>query len=459
MKSRSMDMCSGPLLGKMIRYTIPIIFTGVLQLLFNAADMVVVGQFCGRSSLAAVGATGSLISLFVNLFTGLSTGAGVTTAQMIGRKHDFDVHKTVHTAIPLALISGVILTMLGLFGAEPMLHLMGTPESILPLSALYLRVYFAGITASLVYNYSAAILRAAGDTRGPMIYLSIAGVLNVLLNILFVTVIEMDVAGVSAATSLSNTVAAVLALRALRKRTDACRLEWKKMKIYKAMLLRILRFGIPAGVQGVIFSASNVLIQSSINSFGEAAVAGGSAASSIEGFVYTAQNAFYQTTMNFVGQNLGAGNFDRIRKIRRIALLCVTVTGLILGSIVYLFSQPLLSLYINGSAEAIALGQIRILYICVPYFLCGCMEVMSGTLRGLGASISSMMISLIGVVGFRITWIFSVFNRIEAFHTLEGLYISYPIAWVATTVTAYIWSNILLRRMQNTCTQKTDTEK
>ena len=449
MKSDSLDMCEGPLLKKIILYTIPIILTGILQLLFNAADLVVVGQYCGNVSVAAVGATGALINLIINLFIGLSIGAGVSVAQFLGAKNHDAVRRVVHTSIPAALLSGAFLTVVGVAGAKWFLELMDTPDNVLPLSATYMRIYFCGMIASMVYNFGAAILRAAGDTRSPLIYLTVAGVINVFLNLFFVVVLKMDVAGVALATIISQTISAVLTVVALMKRTDACRLELRAMAFHKQALLKIARIGIPAGIQASLFSASNVLIQSSINSFGDLVMSGNAAAGNIEGFVYITMNAFHQTTLNFVGQNLGAGKMDRVHKVVGIDLVLVTLVGLITGLTAFHFGRPLLSIYITDSAEAIEYGITRMSLICAPYFLCGLMDVMNGALRGLGASMEPLIITVLGVCVMRVVWIYTIF-RIPAYHTLQCLYVSYPISWAITLVAQVIGYFLVARRLKRT---------
>lgn len=424
-------MTTGPILGKAIKYTVPIILTGVLQLLFNAADLVVVGRFCGSVSVGAVGATSSLINLLVNLFMGVSVGAGVVTAQALGAGRDNDVHRAVHTAIPTAVIGGAILTVIGVLFAEDFLSLMATPEDVIELSTVYVRIYFCGITSSIVYNFGAAILRAAGETKKPLYYLTASGILNVLLNCFFVVVFDMDVAGVALATAISQTLSAVLVLFELCRRRDCCKLELKKLRIHKKSLAGMLKVGVPAGIQGSIFSISNVIIQSSVNSFGSVVISGSAAGGNIEGFVYIIMNSFYQTALNFTGQNYGAGEYRRIGKIMRVCLMSVTVAGLTAGTLVYIFAEPLLSIYITDSAEAIGYGITRLTYICLPYFLCGCMEVMTGLIRGMGVSLAPMFVSIVGVCGIRITWIFTIFGN-PRFHTLESLFISYPISWIVT---------------------------
>ena len=424
-------MLSGPLLPNIILYTVPIILTSLLQLLFNAADLVIVGRFCGSISVAAVGANGSITNLMVNFFVGLSVGAGVTVAHGLGSREDAVVHNTVHTALPTALVSGVLLTIVGVSFSGTFLRWMGTPETVLPLSSLYMQIYFAGITFTMVYNYCAAILRAAGDTKSPLVFLSFAGVLNVVLNIFFVTVMHMNVAGVALATTISQGVSAVLVTWALMKRTDACRLELKKMKFHRLQLTKMLRIGLPAGIQSSLFSISNVLIQSSINSFGDVLMSGNAAAGNIEGFIYVSLNAFHQTAVNFMGQNAGARQYKRVSKTLWICLVCVAVVGLALGSLAYVFGPSLLSLYITDSQEAIQYGMLRLSLICLTYFICGLMDVSTGALRGLGESFIPMVISVLGVCGIRIGWIYTIF-QIPQFHTPRSLYISYPISWAIT---------------------------
>ena len=431
MKRLNNSMITGPLLPNIILYTIPIILTSLLQLLFNAADLVIVGRFCGSVSVAAVGATGSITNLMVNFFVGLSVGAGVTVAHALGSREDAVVHNTVHTALPTALVSGVILTIIGISFSETFLHMMGTPDTVLPLSSLYMQIYFAGITFTMVYNFCAAILRAAGDTRSPLLFLSFAGVINVALNVLFVTAFHMNVAGVALATTISQGISAVLVVRALMKRTDACRLEWKKMRFHKVQLAKILRIGLPAGIQSSLFSISNVLIQSSINSFGDVLMSGNAAAGNIEGFIYVSLNAFHQTAVNFMGQNAGAGQYKRVSRTLWICLGSVTVVGLAVGSLAYLFGPSLLSLYITDSQEAISYGMLRLSLISLTYFLCGLMDVSTGALRGLGESFIPMVISVLGVCGIRIGWIYTIF-QLPQFHTPQCLYLSYPISWAIT---------------------------
>ena len=426
-----MRMLQGPLLPAIISYTVPIILTSILQLLFNAADLVIVGRWCGSVAVAAVGATGAITNLIVNLFVGLSIGSGVTMAHALGGRDSGGAHRTVHTTLPVALISGVILTVVGVLLSEPLLRLMGNPEDVLPFAAKYMRIYFCGITFTMVYNFCASLLRAAGDTRSPLIFLTLAGVINVVMNILFVTRLGMDVDGVALATVISQGVAAVLVVIAMIRRKDDSHLDLGKLRIYKYELLKIVRIGLPAGFQSSMFSISNVLIQSSVNSFGSVVMSGNAAAGNIEGFIWAAMNAFHQTAVNFTGQNMGARRYDRIRMILWCRLGSTTVVGLVLGGLAYIFGPQLLSIYITDSAEAIDYGMLRMAYMCIPYCLCGMMDVSSGSLRGLGSSFTPMLISVLGICGIRIAWIYTVF-QIPRFHTIDALFASYPISWAIT---------------------------
>ena len=439
------SMLRGPLLKNILLYTYPIILTSILQLLFNAADLVVVGRFCGSVSVAAVGATGSITGLIVNLFIGLSIGTGVTAAQSIGARDEQRVYRIVHTTLPAAIICGVFLTVFGIAFSGTFLRWMGTPEDVLPLSTIYMQIYFGGVTFTMVYNFCASILRAAGDTKSPLKFLTIAGVLNVVLNLFFVIVLHMNVAGVALATAIAQAVSAILVVIALTKRMDSCHLDLKQMHIYKAELLQIIRIGLPAGIQSSLFAISNVLIQSSINSFGSVLMSGNAAAGNLEGFVYVTLNAFYQTMINFTGQNVGAGQYRRVYKILWYCLGCAAVAGLLAGTLLWAAGPVLLSIYITDSAEAIAYGMIRLTYVALPYFLCGMMDVSTGALRGMGASVPPMIISVLGVCGVRIGWILTIF-QIPAFHTPQSLYFSYPVSWTLTFLLQTTAFFILMRK-------------
>ncbi len=442
------DMCSGPVMKKMLLFAIPLMLSSILQLMFNAADIVVVGRFAGDDSLAAVGSNTALINLLTNLFVGLSVGANVVAAICLGAGKSRDVKKTVHTAMLLSVYSGLVLTAVGIIGARKILVWMQTPEEILDLAVIYLRIYFVGMVPLMVYNFGSALLRAAGDTRRPLTYLTVSGVVNVVLNLFFVIVFNMDVAGVALATVVSETISAGLIVRCMMNESaeTGMRLELKSLRIDGDKLKRIVRIGLPAGVQGVIFSLSNVVIQSSINSFGKTVVAGNSAASNIEGFVYMAMNAFYQSTLSFTSQNLGAGKPERIGKILRAGLVCVSACGLILGNGVAFLGQYLLGIYSSESA-VIAAGIDRLMIIGCTYVLCGIMDVLVGSLRGMGYSVLPMMVSLIGVCGVRFLWLGTIFT-LERFHVPEIIYISYPISWTLT-ITAHIICYVIAKKRLN----------
>lgn len=429
---KDIDMINGKLSSNIIRFTIPIILTSLLQLLFNAADLVIVGRFSGSIYVGAVSATGAITNLITNLFIGLSVGAGVTVAHGLGSKNDEEVFRTVHTALPMSFLGSLVLTLIGVMFSENFLSMMRTPENVLPHSATYMRILFIGMPFSMVYNFSASILRAAGDTRSPLIFLSLAGVINVLLNVFFVTAFGMNVDGVALATIISQAISCILVVIALMRRTDSCKLYLNKMRFYKKQLVKILKIGLPAGIQSSLFSISNVIIQSSINSFNsDAVMAGNGAAANIEGFVFVIMNSFHQAAVNFTGQNVGARRYDRVKKVYSTTLLYVAIAGLTTGSLMWIFAKPLLSLYITDSPEAIVYGATRLAYLALPYFLCGIMDVSTGSLRGLGSSFIPMVISVLGVCGIRITWIYTVF-QIPQYHTLPCLYLSYTVSWTFT---------------------------
>lgn len=432
--SYEIDMVNGPLFGKIFRFAIPLMLSGVLQLFFNAADIVVVGRFAGSTALAAVGSTGSLINLIVNIFMGLSVGTNVLVARYYGARDMKNLSETVHTAILASVICGFALIFIGGFLAEPMLRLMGSPEDVIDQATLYVRIYFAGMPAMMLYNFGAAILRSVGDTKRPLYFLTMAGVLNVGLNLFLVIVFHMGVAGVAIATVASQVLSAVLVLICLVKSDAPYRVDLKKLHIYKDKLLEMIRIGLPAGMQGSVFAISNVLIQSSINSFGSTVMAGSTAAGNIEGFVYIAMNAFYQTALSFTGQNMGAKKYDRVSRIMRLCVLNVAAIGLLLGALCTLFAQPLLSIY-TTDPEVIQYGIERMMLVCLPYCICGVMDTLVGSMRGMGYSILPMIVSLTGACALRVVWILTVF---AANPTLTTLFLSYPISWTVTALTHFV---------------------
>lgn len=437
-RSYEVDMCRGPLLGKILIFAFPLMLSGILQLLFNAADIVVVGRFAGSQALAAVGSTGALINLIINVFIGLSVGANVLVARYYGAGEKEQVSQAVHTSVLLSLLCGVVLIAVGVLLARPLLELMGTPDDVIDMSATYMRIYFCGMPVIMLYNFGAAILRSVGDTKRPLYFLIVAGLINVVLNLFFVIVCGMDVDGVALATVISQVVSAGLILLCLMRMEGPCHLDLHKLHIYKDKMWQIVRVGLPAGLQGCIFSISNVLIQSSVNSFGSVAMAGNTAAGNIEGFVYTGMNAIYQTALSFTSQNYGARQYHRISRVMRLCLALVTAVGLGLGLTAVLFHNQLLGIY-SSDPQVIAYGTMRMRFVATLYFLCGIMDVMAGVMRGMGYSILPMIVSLTGACGLRILWIFTLF---AANRTLSMLYVSYPVSWFITALAhlgCYFW--------------------
>lgn len=447
---KKIDMLSGPLAWPLITYAVPIMLTSVLQLLFNAADLVVVGAYCGSFSVAAVGATGAITNLIVNLFIGLSVGTGVAVAHGIGSREWEQVRNTVHTAVPMALVSGLFLTVLGVGLSRRILRAMGTPEEVLGLAATYMEIYFLGITAHMLYNFCASMVRAAGDTKSPLVILTAAGFVNVGLNILFVRYLGRNVDGVALATVLSETGAAIAIVILMVRRSDACRLELRKLRFHKEPLKKMLRIGIPAGIQSCMFSLSNVLLQSAVNSFGAVAVSGNAAVANLEGFMYVIENSFHQTAVNFVGQNCGALQFRRVKKVTGLCMLYAAVAGILFGGLMCLFGPQLLSLYITDSPEAIAIGVARMMITVAPYFLYGLQDVITGVLRGIGASFVSMILTVLGICGIRVLWIYTVF-QIPRFHSQTVLYVSYPLSWIVTLIIQLTAFSVIFRRLQKRC--------
>ena len=436
------NMTEGPLLGKLVRFSLPLALSGVLQLLFNAADVVVVGRFAGNQALAAVGSTSALNNLIVNLFIGLSIGVNVLVARYYGAGQTRDLYETVHTSILTAAISGVALIFLGMGLSRPLLQMMETPADVIDHSVLYMRIIFAGMPASMLYNFGAAVLRAVGDTQRPLYFLLTAGVINVALNLFFVIVLHMGVAGVATATVISQCVSAALVILCLVRSEGVYRLDIKQLRIYKRKLKEIARIGIPAGIQGSMFSISNVLIQSTINSFGSIAMAGSTAAGNIEGFVWTAMDAFTQATQSFVGQNYGAKKIDRVNKVIWQCMVLVTVVGLVLGVGAYLAAKPLLGIYSSDPA-VIEYGKARMLAISVPYFTCGSMGIFVGGMRGLGSSLVPMINTVFSVCVLRVVWIYTVFAMWPQW---EVLFISYPVTWVIASLIGGISYAVIRKR-------------
>ncbi len=440
----TIDMCNGSIPSKMFRFAIPLMFSGILQLLFNAADIIVVGKFAGDESLAAVGATTSIINLLTTLFIGLSVGANVLVANYIGAKKDEDIQITVHTAMTVSALSGILLTTVGLICAPTMLELMQTPDEVKELAVIYLRTYFMGMTAVMVYNFGSAILRAVGDTQRPLWFLTIAGIINVVLNLVFVIVFHLDVFGVGLATVISQVVSAVLTVICLMKESSQIKLSVKKLRIDRNKLANILRIGLPAGFQGMLFSLANVFIQSSVNSFGTTVIAGNSASANVEGFAFTSMNAFHQAAISFTSQNVGARKKERINKILITALLYAFLVGALFCVIYISFGDKLIGLYTNN-ADVINAGVTRLTIIALSYVLAGMMDVFVGSLRGLGYSFVPMTVSVIGICALRLIWLATVF-QIDAYHKIETIYFTYPLSWIVT-LTAHFISFIIIRNI------------
>ena len=426
--SQAGDLTSGPMLKKIILFSLPLAASSILQLLFNAADVVVVGRFAGSTALAAVGSNGALINLLVNLFVGLSLGANVVAARCFGAKDDEGVRNTVQTSVTLGLVSGFLLAVVGFFAARVLLELMSCPEDVIGLSTLYLKIYFIGMPMTMLYNFSSALLRAVGDTKRPLFCLAVAGLINVVLNLVFVILFSMSVAGVALATIISQTVSACMVTALLVKEKGPLHLDLGHLGFHAGALGQILRIGLPAGLQSTVFSLSNVVIQSAVNSFGSTIVAGNSAASNLEGFVYTAMNAFAQAAVTFTSQNMGARKYQNLNRVVLNCLLCAIVTGVVLGGGAVLAGTQLLHFY-SSDAAVIAAGYERLRVICGTYLLCGIMDTLASSLRGLGYSVLPMVVSLVGSCLLRLVWIATIFqlNR-----TPFMLYISYPISWVLT---------------------------
>ena len=426
--NRTMDMTQGRLLTQVLVFALPIMLSGILQLLFNAADTIVVGRFAGNEALAAVGSVGSLNNMIISLFIGLSVGANVLVARYTGSQNDRAVSDTVHTSVLLSLAGGVLLMIIGVALARPLLELMGSPEDVIDLAVLYVRIIFLGMPVQMLYNFCAAILRAVGDTQRPLYYLTIAGVVNVLLNLVFVILFHLSVAGVALATIISQAISALLVTRALLNMEGPTRLFLNRLRIHPGKLREIIRIGLPAGIQSSVFSLSNVVIQSSVNSFGSVVIAGNAASSNVGNFVYQAMNTFQQAITCFAGQNIGARKPRRIVSAMKVCMFWAVSFGLVLGLLSCVFGTQLLSLF-SADPAVIAAGMERQVIVCAPYFLCGMMDVMTGALRGIGYSLLPMIVSILGACAFRLFWVFTIF---AAYPTLPCLMLSYPVSWLLT---------------------------
>lgn len=424
-QNHNIDMCNGPLFKKIFIFALPIMAMYILQLMFNTADMVVVGHFSGSKALAAVGATGSLINLIITLFMGLSVGTTVVVARDCGAERKADVSRSVHTSIAISIIGGLVVMIIGIIFCKPLLKMMGTPEDIIGLSVIYMKIYFISTPANMVYNFAAAILRAVGDSRHPMYYLIIAGTIHVIFNLFFVIVLHMGVAGVASATVISEYISVVLIMMCLCRCEGAIRFIPRKMCIDKQKLKAIVRIGLPAGMQGLLFSISNVLIQSAVNSFGSIMVAASAAAGNVENYVGTTMNAYYNAAISFTGQNMGAKKYNRIDTIAKVCTVLIFSTWIILGGAIVIFGKQLLGIF-TSDPEVIKLGILRIKIMMVAYFTCGMMNVYPGLTRAMGYSISPMISTLVGACIMRIIWLATIFTW---HHTEVVLFACYPVTW------------------------------
>lgn len=439
------DMCNGSILDKLVSFSIPLMLSGILQLLFNAVDIIVVGQFTGNEALAAVGSTTALINVFVNLFIGISLGASVLAARFYATGQEKEMSETVHTSITLALISGIAMGIIGVIAAKGALELMDTPDNVLNLSTLYMRIYFMGMPFFMLYNYGAAILRAVGDTKRPLLFLIISGATNVVLNLLLVIQFHLGVAGVAIATVISQCISCILVLRCLYLSDGSYQLRFNKLGMKTRYVKQIFQIGIPAGIQSTIINFSNVLLQSSVNSFGSVAMAGYTAANNILGFLYVSMNSITQACMSFTSQNYGVRKFKRMDKVLLECLGLTVIVALVLGGGSYLFGAELMHIY-TKSTKVIECGVDIMLYTTVTYFLCGIMDLLPGALRGMGHSTVPMILSVIGTVGTRIVWIYVIF---PCHRSLDFLFISYPVSWLLTIVMQVICFYFVRKKVHN----------
>lgn len=437
-----LDMTIGSLWKKQLRFLIPLILTGQLQLLYGAFDIIVVGKYASPTALPAVGSTSSLVNLLLNVFIGLSVGTNVIMSLYFGSKDEDNMQKTLHTSLATAMISGLFLIFIGISATPSILRLMDTPSDVIDQSILYLRILSIGMPFNLIYNFAAAALRAIGDTKRPLIFLSISGIINVILNLVFVIIFHLDVAGVAIATIISQGISAVLILSYMSRCEGGIKFAVKKLRIHKEHFKKIINIGLPAGIQGSFFSLSNVLIQSSINGFGSIAMAGNTASQSLESFIFNAMNSVHQSAVTVAGQNLGAKKYIRVRKSLYTSIGLATIIGIVMCATFYLFNEELVRFYSNDP-KAIKVALARINFFCSMYFICGIMDTITGFMRGLGRSVVPMIISLLGVCVFRIAWVFIVFPY---WKTLTSLYFSYPISWLLSIVALLFYYHFWIRK-------------
>lgn len=444
-KKYGINMTEGNIFKNIVRFSIPLMATGILQLLYSAADMIVVGKFAGAAALSAVGSNTALVNMIINIFMGMSVGVGVCISRYYGAKNQDGIDKTVHTAIAIAIIGGVFLAFLAFFIVEPLLTMMSTPTEVLPLAVLYLKILFLGMPFNLLYNFGASMLRAVGDTKRPLKILSFAGLFNVSLNLILVIIFDMSVAGVAIATITAQGISAFLVLRVLAKGDGVLKLEIKKLKIYKPQLLKILRIGVPAGIQASLFSISNVVVQSSVNSFNSTVITAGNAASqSLEGFMYTVTNSVTQGAMTSASQNMGAEDYSRVKRGAGASVVCSLIVSTLMGMLFITFGEQLVSLYSDGDVNVVAVGLTRLKYMATFYFACALMDVLVGSLKGMGYYIFPTIVSFCGVCLFRIVWISLVFSQ---YPTIDTIYAIYPISWSLTSVLQLIMLAVAIKKL------------
>lgn len=436
-------MCNGTIMDKLVSFSLPLMLSGILQLMFNAVDVIVVGRFAGSQALAAVGSTTALINMFVNLFMGISLGTNVLAARFFAAGKDRQMSETVHTSIAFAAISGIVMVFVGIFFSKFALELMATPADVIEQSTLYMRIYFLGMPFFMLYNYGAAILRAVGDTKRPLIFLIISGVINAVLNMILVIVFHLSVAGVAIATVISQMISCILVLRCLYRSEGSYQLRFSKLMLKGCYLKEIFQVGVPAGIQSTVINFSNVLLQSSVNSFGSIAMAGYTAANNILGFLFVSVNSVTQACMSFTSQNYGVRKWKRMDKILVDCMILSMIVALVLGGGSYIFGSQILRIYTENE-EVIRCGMEILSYTTLTYFLCGFMDLFPGAMRGMGFSAAPMMLSIVGTVGTRIVWIFGIFPR---YRSLSVLFISYPVSWILTIAMQVVCFFIVRRKV------------
>lgn len=442
----SIDMLTGPLLKKLLLFSMPLMASSVLQLLFNAADVVVLGRYASYASLAAVGGTTAIVNLVVNLLIGMAVGVNIVIARYIGEgDKEREISAAIHTAVAVAIVGGVVLGGIGCAGADWILRAVSTPEDTIDLARIYLYIYFAGTPAIMLYNYGAAALRAQGDTQRPLIFLTVSGVMNVALNLLFVIVFQMDVAGVALATVISEVLSAALVLLCLMRAQDCLHFSWRELRVDRRSLALMAKVGIPAGIQSCLFSLANVVIQGAINAYGSIVVAGCSAAGSIDGFIYVAMNTFHQSAQTFLSQNIGAGKYERVKEILKKCLLCTVVTGALLSAVACIWSEPLLRIY-NQDPDVLAVGVVRLRMVVAPYVIFGMADVLTGAMRGCGSPVLPVIVNLLCTCAFRLAWIAAINTDTMP---VTWVYMSYPASWmVLFTVLLICWCRLYRKRIR-----------